>query len=545
MTVPARLAAAFRSRRSVVCLLVGLVALALWAPRGFGPIDLRWDGGAYYILGTSLAEGDGYRIRSEPGNLPSSLHPPLLPALVALHELALQSRDPVVVGRALRLSLALCSAAYAVAIFLLLSASLPLALAAGVSLVAILQPQYAFFSDALFTEGLFGLFTVLFFVVRTWRRDALGFALCGVCAVLAYETRTAGIALLLAWVVDHALRKEGRRAIAALAVSALVVVSWNGWIQAVESSPEYKQPAYAYQTETWVWFNVSYARNLLTYLDPTSPELGLLTPGGFVRRVTSNLQVLPQSIGEAVSGWWTPRGLTIPLAALVLVGLVLLARREFVLVLYVALSFAAVCTTPFQSQFRRYLLPLYPFLALALFGFLAWLAARVRLRWPAMPQALPAAFPWAMLALVGARATIETLDLHANHHQQASYVQNGRPVTHRLFFYDAEAAALDAALDWLASRADPGDVLAASDPPWAYVRTGRRTVLAPFAFDGREGQRQIDSVPVRYLVTSPEIEPHRRFTARLLSANPEAWRQVWSGADGAVLIHERVGTPRP
>ena len=255
-----------------------------------GPIDLRWDGGAYYILGTSLAEGDGYRIRSEPGGLPSSLHPPLVPAFVALHELALQTTDPVVVGRALKVSLALCSAAYVIAVFLLLSASLPMALAAGVTLVALLQPQYVFFSGTLFAEGLFGLFTVLFFVVRRWRRDALGFALCGACAVLAYEARTAGIALLAAWVVDHALRKEGRRALVALAVSAVVVTSWNGWIKAVESSPEYKQPAYAYQTEAWLYFNVSYARNLLTYLDPFFPERGPLTPSGFVRRVKPNLK---------------------------------------------------------------------------------------------------------------------------------------------------------------------------------------------------------------------------------------------------------------
>ena len=410
MTVQARLAAAFRCRRFLFCLLVGVAALASWAPRGGGPIDLRWDGGAYYILGTSLAEGDGYRMRSEPGGLPSSLHPPLVPAFVALHELALQTTDPVVVGRALKVSLALCSAAYAIAVFLLLSASLPLALAAGVTLVALLQPQYVFFSDTLFAEGLFGLLTVLFFVVRKWRRDTLGFALCGVCAVLAYEARTAGIALLAAWVVDHALRKEGRRALVALAVSAVVVASWNGWIKAVESSPEYEQPAYAYQTEAWLYFNVSYARNLLTYVDPWFPERGPLTPSGFVRRVKSNLKILPQSVGQAVSGWWTPRELAIPLGALVLGGLLLLARREFALVTYVALSFAAICATPFQSQFPRYLLPLYPFLALALFEFLAWVTgasgfAGRRFRERSRPLVPGPCSPWSRLARPSRRSS--------------------------------------------------------------------------------------------------------------------------------------------
>ena len=165
---------------------------------------------------------------------------------------------------------------------------------------------------------------------------------------------------------------------------------------------------------------MSYARNLLTYLDPFFPERGPLTPSGFVRRVKANLKILPQSVGQAISGWWTPRELAIPLGALVIGGLLLLARRETALVVYVALSLAAICATPFQAQFPRYLLPLYPFLALALFEFLVWVTARVRLRWPAVPQALAAAVPWAVLAVVAHRAAIQGLEPYAKHHQQVS-----------------------------------------------------------------------------------------------------------------------------
>ena len=83
-------------RRTVVaCLVIGFVAAASWWPRAGGPIDLRWDGGAYYILGTSLAKGEGYRLLSEPGNSESSLHPPFLPALVAAYQTVLQTSDPV------------------------------------------------------------------------------------------------------------------------------------------------------------------------------------------------------------------------------------------------------------------------------------------------------------------------------------------------------------------------------------------------------------------------------------------------------------------
>ena len=69
-----------------------------------------------------------------------------MPAFVAAHELLLRTTDPVVVGRALRVTVVLCSAAYAIVVFLLLSASLPSALAAAVTLVGVLQPQYVYFT---------------------------------------------------------------------------------------------------------------------------------------------------------------------------------------------------------------------------------------------------------------------------------------------------------------------------------------------------------------------------------------------------------------
>jgi hypothetical protein len=532
-------------RRGLMCLLIGVAALASWWPRWGGPIDLRWDGGAYYILGTSLASGDGYRLLSEPGGLPSSLHPPFLPTLVAFHELLLRSTDPIVIGRALRVTVALFSAAYGIAIFLLLSASLPRLLAAALTLVALIQPQYIYFSDALYAETFFGLFTVLFFVLRRCRRDTLGFVLCGLCAVLAYEARTAGIALLAAWVVDHGVKKEWRRALAALVVSALVVTTWNGWIKSVESSTQYRQPAYAYQTEAWLYFNVSYARNLLTYLDPWRPELGPLTPMGFARRVAPNLKGLPRSIGHAVSSWEAPRVLTLPLGILVLGGLLLQAvRREYALVLYVGLSLAAICATPFQKQFVRYLLPLYPFLALALFELLVWATARARRRWPALPRPLGAAVPWLVVGLVALRVTSEVRAVYAYRYHDVAYQQDGRPVSYRLFYYGPEGIDFDAALDWVNQHAAPGDTLASGDPQWAYLRTGRRCVLPPFIIDGKKGQQLIDTVPVKYLLASVNPGPYQRFTAPLLADNPDAWRRVWSGPNGTLEVYERVKVPQ-
>nr|MDQ3041714.1 hypothetical protein [Acidobacteriota bacterium] len=57
--------------KSEKAVLIALLALAVltWVPRLKGPLDLRWDGGVYYILGTSLAEGRGYKLLNEPGDI--------------------------------------------------------------------------------------------------------------------------------------------------------------------------------------------------------------------------------------------------------------------------------------------------------------------------------------------------------------------------------------------------------------------------------------------------------------------------------------------
>src|SRR5215831_15616924 len=84
--------------------IVVALALLVWVPRLSGPIDLRWDGGVYYLLGTSLAQGHGYRIPSEPGSPEALQYPPLLPAVVALHQRALGTTNVDTVGPWLRKS---------------------------------------------------------------------------------------------------------------------------------------------------------------------------------------------------------------------------------------------------------------------------------------------------------------------------------------------------------------------------------------------------------------------------------------------------------
>ena len=91
----------YRREWKLLAVVIGL-AVAWWIPQRHGPIDARSDGATYYILGTSLAQGQGYRLLNEPGEIPAVQYPPLLPLVVAAYQKALASSDFVVVGTWLR-----------------------------------------------------------------------------------------------------------------------------------------------------------------------------------------------------------------------------------------------------------------------------------------------------------------------------------------------------------------------------------------------------------------------------------------------------------
>src|SRR5215510_7750250 len=144
-------------------LVVG-VAIALWLPRKPGPIDLRWDAGVYYILGTSLAQGNGYRLLNEPGQIRAVQYPPLLPAIVAVHQRLLGTSDPTTVGMWLRRTAFVVFVAFALVLLWFFRSHLPMPEALFGAAVSLLTLHFWFLSDALYPELWFGLATLLFLI---------------------------------------------------------------------------------------------------------------------------------------------------------------------------------------------------------------------------------------------------------------------------------------------------------------------------------------------------------------------------------------------
>src|SRR5918993_2687890 len=178
----------------LAAVLVVALTVVLWLPRHAGPIDLRWDGGVYYLLGTSLAEGKGYRLLNEPGEIEGVQYPPLLPAVVAVHQLALRTSDPTIVGRWLRLSSFLVFVAYGLVVLWFLRAYLPPGRAFLGALLSVFCLHAWFLSDALFPEVPFSVATVLFLMFAVSRGSRTHSVLAYVCALASYALRTVGIA---------------------------------------------------------------------------------------------------------------------------------------------------------------------------------------------------------------------------------------------------------------------------------------------------------------------------------------------------------------
>lgn len=555
-------------RLSVLFLLA--LAVLIWLPRLNGPIDLRWDGGAYYVLGTSLAAGHGYRLLNEPGDIAETQYPPLLPAIVAAHERLLGTDDLHVVGHALRLSFFALFLLYTVAVYALVRQFLPPGHALGASLACLLSLQTYFLADLCFPETAFALVSVLF--VLCGRARGVGPA-TAVLAAAAYALRTIGITALAAWVMESACRKQWKQTAVRLALALIPILCWNGYVRSVETSAAYAHPAYAYQRADYLFYNVSYARNVLL-TDPFAPERGHITAGDAARRAASNLRGLPLSLGEAVSlthaSWEGLERATrrvgignvifaFPalLGCLVLAGIGLLsARREWLLVLYIAFSLAAVCLTPWPQQFGRYLAPVAPFLALALFlalhTFHGWARRRAGRRGGRGAALLTAGLALAVLLPQGyAMAWVFRHD-----HQRVAYDDRaGRRVSYRLFFYFDPYRAFDRGLDWVRARARPGDVVACSMPHWAYLRTGLKSVMPPFETDPARGERLLDSVPVRYLFLDQGLAlDTRRFALPVVMRSPGQWKLVYSDTvvteKGQVIpdgfqIYRRTGAGAP
>ncbi len=537
--------------------LIVLLAAALWAPRLQGPLDLRYDAGVYYILGRSLAEGHGYRLLNEPGAIEAIQYPPVLPAVAALFQEFLGTSDPVAVGHALRLAMALLFLGYAFASFALARRFLSPGFAFAAALLAILNAQVIFLSNYFAADLPYTAVSLFFFVAPA------GFA-AGALAVVAFGLRTAGVALLAAWAGQSLIQRRWREAAARVAIGAAAVASWQVYVHHVKSGAEFSRPAYAYQRAAYQFYNVGYVENM-SYVDPFRPELGMAGPRSLVDRLGTNLRAIPTALGEAATlqrGWFVGEAarirerfpaLTPPdwmisatvgvLSAMVIGGLVLLALAgHWPLTIYVAGSILLIVLTPWPGQFSRYLVPLAPILALAFVWGPAAVADRARTV-QHRPWRFAALAGHALIAFVLVHEVYTVFKLFTKHHQPAVMTDaSGKAHHYRLFYYDLPWRLHDDGLDWLGREAPHQAIIATSTPHWAYLRTGMRAVMPPYEIDSRKAAELLAGVPVTYLVVDQLsfLDVSRRYAGPVPRAAAAEWPLVYATSDSGPRIYRRA-----
>ncbi len=133
------------------------------------------------------------------------------------------------------------------------------ALAVGLS-SALSFYSFLHISDTLYAELPFAFVTTLFLVFH--RRDSTpaSTVLDGLLGAAAYLLRTAGLALLVAWVAESLLRRRFREAVLRAVISAIPILLWQTYIWRVTHSDEYRHPVYSYQRARSYYTNVTYGR---------------------------------------------------------------------------------------------------------------------------------------------------------------------------------------------------------------------------------------------------------------------------------------------
>lgn len=549
------LAAIVARRRWSVLIVIGIV-VALWAPRLRGPIDLRYDAGVYYLLGTSLAEGHGYRISSEPGAPEAIQYPPVLPALVALHEKVLGTTEPMIVGSWLRRTYAGLSIMLGLTLLALARSLLPPILALGATVLALLQAHTLLLSDMLFAELPFTIVALGFLIVlRSERlrshpraRETVLFGL----GTAGFLLRLAGIALLATWVLEACVRRAWTTAALRVVLALLPFGAWQFYVARVRASDAYQHPAYAYQRAPYQFYNVTYGENM-TLADPFHPEAGVADFPALVRRWSGNLFALPTAIGECVSapsGLWRPvlggahdddathdhrlnRAARFPLvvlAGLVCAGFVLLASRgEWGLVLFTAGSIAIVCTTPWPQQFSRYLSPVAPCLAIA---FVLGAAATLR---ACIDRGSRRVFRAARLVLIGLCALCPCVQIFAAAKLIGYHEREG-------FFVDGHWWEWFHAANWLRYHAPPGSVVATAEPHLLYLRTGLPAIFPPHELDADKANALLEQAGVAYVLvdTFEFLDMSQRYAAPALERRPETWQLVREVGNARIYVRRAV-----
>jgi hypothetical protein len=383
----------------------------------------------------------------------------------------------------------------------------------------------------------------------------------GVAAGTAFLARSVGVTIYAAWIADALCRRQFKTAGIRCMAAAICVLPWYVYVHSVESSSEYQNPSYAYQRADYMYYNVSYAKNM-AYNDPYRPEEGKASHSAVFRRVMWNLASSPRLAGETVSSYrsfWIGQatsltlrtGIRVPvtlivdailftIGCIVLSGIILLARHgHYFIGLYILATIAAVCTTPWPLQHVRYLSPSVPILLLGLFTCLNAICEVCTRRSPTARRRVLVVF-LCFVTLIIVQQAVTYFQSHTKYLVGSAVTDHtGSPVIYKQLFYYAENVAMDECITWIAQHAKSTDVIAASMAHWVYLRTGLKAVMPPLELNGAVATSLLDTVPVRYIIRETPSFYASRYVSNAVAVDGR-WRLVHLASAADVRVYERV-----
>ncbi len=539
----------------LVLLIAGafLVYLAAITPESFGYYH---DDGIYVTTAKSLATNHGYRIISLPYEPAQTKYPPLYPFLLSLiwrvYPHFPENLTPMMVMSAL------------VTVGCLLLTWFYLTRRGYASnwqaLVAVGLTAFnwrtVIVSTGIYSEMLYTTLTIAgLYLAEEQEQEESDYrkaAALGVVVGLAFLTRTAAIALIIAVAVYFLIHRKLKRALLPVAIASSFVAAWLSWAHFSRTPSDALNAAY--YTDYFRHLN-NVTRDLQQQHGDSSRLTIILRIIGW-NAYTLVLVMIPlvclgmgyqePAADQAINVLWL--GMISSIFFLIVSGFRRgLVKRIRLLHIYVVLYLAMHLLLPFGA-YDRYLIPLLPFLLVFLITEITWLANLVRTEMRARGE-------WARRVSAGFIALLLIAITTVTLRNYFEGVYRGVSSSKRAY---VDRASQDAqAIQWITEHADPSDVLICYRDPMYYLYSDHKATRysafkAGFSVPNSQSGHQEETSIFRIIAESnahyliitstdleqdPDPESRRGLYRTIAERYLQVFARVFESTDGLCSIY--------
>ena len=547
-TVVSRVVSSARSRLPLWILILVLVVSSLiyvvtLSPDKFG---VQYDDSIYVTSAKALATGQGYRIISLPYEPAETKYPPLYPLLLSLVWRSYSTFPENLIPMMLLSVLATIGFLAVTWRYLVNQHYAGRWTAVIVITLTAVNARTVILATSVVSEMVYAALSVAALLLaeryERERKDWIFGAGVGVVIGLAFLTRSAGIALLLAVAVYFIIRRQWRRGLLPIAVGGAFVIGWLVW---------------SYLNKTTVeGVNVAYYTSYLRDFDEVLNSLQAI-------RNESKLAILLSIVLRNIVGFVlvsVPICLGLPYELIpyfgfaflfIVTGFVRLSSKGFRLVQVYVVSYLAFHLIWPYVTYSRFLMPLLPFLLLFVVTELNRLVTLMRREWSAK-------------AHLGKRVSAAVIGIAVTLSICAVLYYSGRDIYRSLASSALRKIARPAvedreAIEWIKAHTDPSEVVICSRDPMYFLYTGRKATRS-FAVNlseaslsllnqqpGTDGQTQsifqiISQSKGRYIVLTAadfgyDSDPGRTGLRSLLEEHSARFIPVFNATDGRSTIY--------